>query len=39
MDGSIAFLTVKRDMNFIVETNLNTVCFGVIYCKDYFSHK
>lgn len=30
MDRSIAFLTVKREMDFIVEADLNAVGFGII---------
>ena len=39
MNGSIAFLTIKRDMDFIVKDDLNAAGFRVIHCKDYFSHK
>lgn len=39
MNGSIAFFAIKRDVDFIVETNLDAVGFRVIHCKDYFSHK
>lgn len=39
MNGSIAFLTVKREMDLIVDTNLNAVRFRVIHCKNYYGHK
>lgn len=36
MNGSIEFLTVKRDMDFIVEIELDAIIFRVICCKNYF---
>lgn len=39
MNGSVAFLAVKRDMDFIVEADLDAVCFRVIHCKKYLNHK
>lgn len=39
MNGSIAFFTIKRDMDFSIEANLDAVGFRVVHCKDYFSHK
>ena len=39
MNGSIAFLTVKRDVDLFIKANLNAVGFGVIYSKDYLNHK
>lgn len=39
MNGSIIFLTVKRDMDLLVEADLDTVGFGVINSKDYLNRK
>ncbi len=39
MNGSIAFLTIKRNMNFWVNAGLDTACFMDIHCKDYLKHK
>lgn len=33
MNGSIVFFAIKRDMDFIVEANLDTVGFRVILQK------
>lgn len=35
MNGSIAFLTFKRDTDILVEADLNAVGFRVIHCKDF----
>ena len=37
MNGCITFLIVKRNMDFIVEADLDTVGFMVIHYKDYFN--
>ena len=39
MNGSVAFVAIKRGMDFIVEANLDAVGFRGLHCKDYFSHK
>ena len=39
MNGSIAFLTVKRDMYFIIEADLDVAGFRVVYCKNNLKHK
>lgn len=32
MNGSVAFLAIKRDLDFIVEANLDAVGFMGIHC-------
>lgn len=39
MNRSVVFLTVKKDVNIIVEIDFNIVVFRVVHCKNNFSHK
>ncbi len=35
MNGSIAFLTVKRDVDLLSKAYLDAVSFRVVHCKNY----